>query len=632
MEYRNQNKFRHTPDILVALALVVWTILNLLQGSFSDLSADEAYYFEISKQLGLGYFDHPPMNMWLIHLSTFFFGDSELGIRLLTILLQPVYLYLFWLTIKTETCDNRSAVIYILTAFSMPMLQVWGWVSTPDASLMFFAALLLWTYKKFVDTDRIEYALAMGASIALLGYSKYHGALFVALLFLSNIKLLRSWKFWTAIAVAFVLFFPHLYWQYSNDWVSFKYHLSGRTDAFEWENLWIYLLNLCTTFNPLLTFMLMLFIIKRALVSEGRLSSAMKWIAVGFILFFLVSVRNVHVQAQWLILVTYPVIYFVFYAAEKGPLFRRFVIKQGLWVGVIFVIARILLMFPPSELLKFDAVNSRQDYLAFAHKLDSLPFIANSNYQFSSKLAYYGEVQSYGRPSVDCRSSHYEFIDMEDSFKGKTVAVEITQFAKDRLKRGIPITDTIVNISSNRIKINGRYEWKKDTVKTLRKREYHYDTILDNCIVWDTIQNYLPTEKVRVSATGIPSKILASNQMVVNFEVVNPYDYNIPISGPYGYDLYMVIRYGRFSVDMFSIGWLPRVKIIPANGTVKFSKRITLPKMITSGEGYYGFTIGRMPFGSWYNSDRYPIIITNTIDRTLVEKPENEQFNYRLLR
>jgi len=611
-----------TPDIFVAIMLALWTVLNIFQCAFTDLSADEAYYFVISRTPDFGYFDHPPMNMWLIYLSTLFFGDGEFGIRFLTVLLQPVYLYLFWLTIKSEKSNMASAVTYLLIAFSMPMLQVWGWVATPDASLMFFAALLLWFYRQFLETDKLEYALGMGASIALLGYSKYHGVLFVAFLFLSNIKLLRSWKFWSGIALAAVLFLPHMYWQYSNDWVSLRYHLSGRTDAFEWENLWVYILNLATTFNPFLTILLLFFVAKKALVSYGKIGSAMKWITCGFVFFFLWSVRNVHVQAQWLLLVTYPVIYFVFVAAEERPFFRNFVRKQGLWVGAVFIVARLFLMCCPPGLIEFDMVNSKQAYASFAQKLDTLPFFGNSNYQFSSKLAYYGDIQSYGRPSVDCRSSQYEFLDMENSFKGRTVAVEITQFAKDSLGIGMPIFDTIVTVNKIKKKVDKKTVVEEERIVRIEPRHYHYDTILDNQIVWDTIQNYLPTEKIRIVATGIPTKVHTANTVVCNFEVTNPYDYDIPVSGPYGYKLFMNIRYGRFSADLFSVGWPKNLKVLPANSTYKFTKRLVFPKMITSGEGTYGFAVMRLPFGGWYNSERKPITITNIIERTLVKNTE----------
>jgi len=610
----SHSKLRITSNIFVLIMLALWTVVNLFQGAYTDLSADESYYYVLSQNPSWGYFDHPPMNMWLIFLSTGIFGNSELGIRLLTILLQPVYLYLFWLTIKTERSHMRSALTFILLAVSMPMLQIWGWVSTPDAPLMMFSILLLWAYKRFLESNSLSDALLMGVSVALLGYSKYHGALFLVFLLASNRRLFLSWKFWIGMILAAVLFFPHIYWQYMNDWVSFRYHLSGRTNSFEWENFWIYIINLLTTFNPFLVVVLIAFMVKGALPSRDDVGRSMKWIMWGFLLFFLWSVRNVHVQAQWLILVSFPVMYFIFVASETRPYLKHYVNVLGVWMLVVFGVARVVLIAAPADFLRFDMHGSKPVYKEFAQKLDSIPFIGNSNYQFSSKLAYYGDIDTYGRPSLDCRSSHYEFLDMEDSYKGKTVAVEISQYAMDEHRKGIPLSDTLI---SQRTEKKIVLEPKKHVVKlnvqdtSIIRRNYHYDTILGYEIVWDTIQNYLPMEKVSIKASGFPSKIHSADIVIADFEVSNPYDYDIPIEGPFSYKLYMNVRYGRFSSFLMWIGWSGNQKYLPAKSLYKFKKEIHFPEMIPSGTGTYGFTIARLPYGSWYNSNRYNITITN---------------------
>lgn len=85
--------------------------------------------------------------------------------------------------------------------------------------------------------------------IAALAYSKYHGALVVLFIVLSNLRLLKNPKFYVACLLTLALIAPHLWWQYQHDWISFRYHLDGRTRDFEYSFVTEYLLNLFAIFN-----------------------------------------------------------------------------------------------------------------------------------------------------------------------------------------------------------------------------------------------------------------------------------------------------------------------------------------------------------------------------------------------
>src|SRR5580698_11141897 len=66
------------------LALVV---LRLIAADLTPITFDEAYYWTWSKHLAGGYYDHPPMVAVVIRLGTMIAGDTELGVRLVSILL-----------------------------------------------------------------------------------------------------------------------------------------------------------------------------------------------------------------------------------------------------------------------------------------------------------------------------------------------------------------------------------------------------------------------------------------------------------------------------------------------------------------------------------------------------------------
>src|ERR1700675_3485649 len=69
---------------VTVLALVA---LRLVAAAWTPLTFDEAYYWMWSKHLAGGYYDHPPGVAVVIRLGTMIAGDTEFGVRLVSILL-----------------------------------------------------------------------------------------------------------------------------------------------------------------------------------------------------------------------------------------------------------------------------------------------------------------------------------------------------------------------------------------------------------------------------------------------------------------------------------------------------------------------------------------------------------------
>src|SRR5690242_11443791 len=66
--------------------LVAGALLRLVFAALIPLFPDEAYYWEWSRHLAPGYFDHPPAIPLLIRGGTALFGVTSLGVRLLPVL------------------------------------------------------------------------------------------------------------------------------------------------------------------------------------------------------------------------------------------------------------------------------------------------------------------------------------------------------------------------------------------------------------------------------------------------------------------------------------------------------------------------------------------------------------------
>src|ERR1700757_679939 len=83
-ELRNVGPSLVRNTCFVVLALLV---LQLLVAAWTPLTFDEAYYWTWSKHLAGGYYDHPPMVALVIRAGTMIAGDTEIGVRLVSILL-----------------------------------------------------------------------------------------------------------------------------------------------------------------------------------------------------------------------------------------------------------------------------------------------------------------------------------------------------------------------------------------------------------------------------------------------------------------------------------------------------------------------------------------------------------------
>lgn len=75
--------------------IFIWFAINLLQGIFTEIQEDEAYYALYGEHLAWGYYDHPPMVGLMTFLSSIFFSGT-LGVRFFTILASCLSLWVMW--------------------------------------------------------------------------------------------------------------------------------------------------------------------------------------------------------------------------------------------------------------------------------------------------------------------------------------------------------------------------------------------------------------------------------------------------------------------------------------------------------------------------------------------------------
>ncbi len=138
---------------IIPLFLLSWFLVNLLQAGATELFDDEAYYWVYSRFLSWGYYDHPPMIALLIKIGYFFF-HNELGVRLLIVILSTASLVIIY-----DLLPQKSNKLFITIACSMAVLQIGGIIAVPDIPLIFFTALFLWLYRRFLQRTSLVNSL-----------------------------------------------------------------------------------------------------------------------------------------------------------------------------------------------------------------------------------------------------------------------------------------------------------------------------------------------------------------------------------------------------------------------------------------------------------------------------------------
>lgn len=406
---------------LFFILLAGWFFINLIQGIFTEINADEAYYALYGKNLDWGYFDHPPLVGVLNYLSAQFF-NGNLGARFFTILLQPLTLLIVWKIISKKDDEKKAIIHFFIIAASLVMFSVYGFITTPDVPLLFFTALFLLSYKNFLFQSNIKTTALMALSMAGLIYSKYQGAILIILVVLSNFKLLKNIKFWIAGIVALMLVSPHFYWQYSNHFPSFRYHLVERSAGFKWNYFFEYLPNQLAVFNPF-TFGAVVYLLFSKKTSDDFVRT-LYFIIIGFIAFFALTTFRGHAEPHWTVAASIPMIILLTEASMENEKLSRYIKKYVGWSLLLVLMARILLV---SGLLpERIGFNGKKEKIEAIHNIaGDCPVVFTGSFQNPSLYNFFTCNESTVISSLYSRQTQFDLWRKEEGMKGKKVFVAV---------------------------------------------------------------------------------------------------------------------------------------------------------------------------------------------------------------
>jgi 4-amino-4-deoxy-L-arabinose transferase-like glycosyltransferase len=127
---------RRTSGTTVAVLIV--TIAAVIRGIFATiitLPPDETYYWEWSRHLAGGFFDHPPAIAVLIRAGTALFGATPFGVRVGSVCVGWAASLLL-VMLARRLADERAAIVAAIALCCMPLAAAGLVLATPDAPLL----------------------------------------------------------------------------------------------------------------------------------------------------------------------------------------------------------------------------------------------------------------------------------------------------------------------------------------------------------------------------------------------------------------------------------------------------------------------------------------------------------------
>ena len=295
---------RHqSPSSWAVISICITAAVHFALGFMVEFSVDEAHYALYAKHLALSYFDHPPLVGW-IQWPLVALTSSEGIIRLIPELLWIISAFLVYrVTLEihrlmlgrntgylttTLPAANLCGLMAVLAIIAAPLPHVLAIGLLPDTLLTPLSLGLMLMALRWIRKDHFTIVdwVITGFLLGLAGLSKYTAA-FTAFALLAVFLALpkKAWitkaGFWVAAVIAFIVISPVLYWNWINDWISFKYQIAhGSGGTWAWRRVGAFVGIQIACFGPLLLLGVYIFL-KNCLHSQ-------KMVLVALLSFFLI--------------------------------------------------------------------------------------------------------------------------------------------------------------------------------------------------------------------------------------------------------------------------------------------------------------------------------------------------------
>jgi 4-amino-4-deoxy-L-arabinose transferase-like glycosyltransferase len=217
------------------IVTVVATLVRLSFAAWLPLFPDETYYWDWSRHLAGGYFDHPPMIAVLIRAGTLVGGATPFAVRFFPVLAGAVA-SLAAVGIARRNAGDRAARSAAIVFALMPLAASGLVLATPDAPLLAMNAVALYFVVGALQAPirsraSLLWWCAAGVALGLAFASKYTSILLpigltIAVVLRPSLRArLTEPGPYVACVLATLVFLPVLHWNATHDWISFRFQI-----------------------------------------------------------------------------------------------------------------------------------------------------------------------------------------------------------------------------------------------------------------------------------------------------------------------------------------------------------------------------------------------------------------------
>ena len=402
---------------VVAGVLAAGFVIRLVFAALIPLFGDEAYYWEWSRRLAAGYFDHPPGIAVLVRGGTALFGSIALGVRFFPVV-AGLIAAAATAAIALRLAGERGALRSALIITCMPLAAAGLVLATPDAPLLATISLGVYGVVRAIQSPpgsraSLGWWCASGVALGLAFCSKYTSILMpvgVVLAILARASLrarLREPGPYLACVIATLVFLPVLRWNAAHDWVSFGFQVHHGLATPARRDLLAPLKRLgdmiggqAGLVSPILFVLLGIAVVRGLRRASSDAAFVLATIAAFTFLFFCYSATRQRVEANWpapAYIAAIPLLG----ALGGGVRFERW-LRAGIWLAaalsaVIYLHAAFeILPLPPRK----DPIARSAGWGELAGALDVAmhravatdsmrAWIAADRYQDASELAFH---------------------------------------------------------------------------------------------------------------------------------------------------------------------------------------------------------------------------------------------------
>lgn len=223
----------------LVILLIVSFVLRSFLAFWLEFGNDEVYYVLFALFPDWSHFDHPPMLGWLMQLTSLNLAlNHEFFIRLGSLIFMTIntlFIFNIGKLVKNERVGFYAALLYNTSIYSGIITGIFILPDTPQNLFWIMSVwLILNIFQLGPDNAKArKFMMVTGLTIGLGMISKYTSVFLwvgiVAFILFFDRRWLRQYSLYIALIISLLCFFPVLYWNFTNDFISFGFHASRIT-------------------------------------------------------------------------------------------------------------------------------------------------------------------------------------------------------------------------------------------------------------------------------------------------------------------------------------------------------------------------------------------------------------------